>query len=116
MIPVIAPLGAGRNGETYNINGDTVAGAIAAALKADRLLLLTDVAGVKNAEGEVVTELSAAEVEAMTASGVIAGGMIPKTETALHAVGTACAPAPSSTGGCPTRCCWSSSPTTAPAR
>jgi acetylglutamate kinase len=51
MIPVIAPLGAGRNGETYNINGDTVAGAIAAALKADRLLLLTDVAGVKDAEG-----------------------------------------------------------------
>jgi acetylglutamate kinase len=86
MIPVIAPLGAGRNGETYNINGDTAAGAIAAALKADRLLLLTDVAGVKNAEGEVVTALTAAEVEEMTASGVIAGGMIPKTETALHAV------------------------------
>jgi acetylglutamate kinase len=68
MIPVIAPLGAGRNGETYNINGDTAAGAIAAALKADRLLLLTDVAGVKNAEGEVVTALTAAEVEDMTAS------------------------------------------------
>jgi acetylglutamate kinase len=86
MIPVVAPLGAGRNGETYNINGDTAAGAIAAALKADRLLLLTDVAGVKDASGQVVTALSAAEVEAMTASGVIAGGMIPKTETALHAV------------------------------
>jgi len=86
MIPVVAPLGAGRNGETYNINGDTAAGAIAAALKADRLLLLTDVAGVKDASGQVVTALSAAEVEAMTASGVIAGGMIPKTETALDAV------------------------------
>jgi acetylglutamate kinase len=86
MIPVVAPLGAGRNGETYNINGDTAAGAIAVALKADRLLLLTDVAGVKDASGQVVTALSAAEVEAMTASGVIAGGMIPKTETALHAV------------------------------
>ena len=86
MIPVVAPLGAGRNGETYNINGDTAAGAIAAALKADRLLLLTDVAGVKDASGVVVTALSVAEVEAMTASGVIAGGMIPKTETALHAV------------------------------
>ncbi len=86
MIPVIAPLGAGRNGETFNINGDTVAGAIAAALQADRLLLLTDVAGVKDANGEVVTALSAAEVEDMTAKGVIAGGMIPKTETALHAV------------------------------
>jgi acetylglutamate kinase len=86
MIPVVAPLGAGRGGETYNINGDTVAGALAGALKADRLLLLTDVAGVKDAKGEVVTALSAAEVEAMIESGVIAGGMIPKTETALHAV------------------------------
>ncbi|MDG4650226.1 acetylglutamate kinase [Roseibacterium sp. SDUM158017] len=86
MIPVVAPLGAGRNGETYNINGDTAAGALAAALKADRLLLLTDVAGVKDASGEVVTALTAAEVEEMTAQGVISGGMIPKTETALHAV------------------------------
>jgi acetylglutamate kinase len=86
MIPVIAPLGAGRNGETYNINGDTAAGAIAAALKADRLLLLTDVAGVKGASGEVLTALSAAEVEEMTRSGIISGGMIPKTETALFAV------------------------------
>ncbi|WP_071673063.1 acetylglutamate kinase [Nioella nitratireducens] len=86
MIPVIAPLGAGRAGETFNVNGDTAAGAIAAALKADRLLLLTDVAGVKNASGEVVTELTATEVEAMTAEGVIAGGMIPKTETAVKAV------------------------------
>jgi acetylglutamate kinase len=86
MIPVIAPLGAGRAGETYNVNGDTAAGAIAAALKADRLLLLTDVAGVKNAAGEVLTQLSATEVEQMTADGVIAGGMIPKTETAVNAV------------------------------
>lgn len=86
MIPVIAPLGAGRNGETYNINGDTAAGAIAAALKADRLLLLTDVSGVKNEEGNVVTELNAARIQEMTASGVIAGGMIPKTETALTAL------------------------------
>ncbi|NIZ14819.1 acetylglutamate kinase [Phaeobacter sp. HF9A] len=86
FIPVIAPIGAGIEGETFNINGDTAAGAVAAALKADRLLLLTDVAGVKNAEGKVVTELTAADVEAMTAEGVIAGGMIPKTETALNAV------------------------------
>lgn len=86
MIPVIAPLGAGREGETFNINGDTAAGAIASSLQADRLLLLTDVAGVKNAEGVVVTELKAKDVEDMTASGVIAGGMIPKTETALEAV------------------------------
>lgn len=86
MIPVIAPLGMGRNGETFNVNGDTAAGAIAAALRADRLLLLTNVAGVKNAAGELVTELRADEVEEMTRAGVISGGMIPKTETALKAV------------------------------
>ncbi|MFQ6549906.1 acetylglutamate kinase [Aestuariibius sp. 2305UL40-4] len=86
MIPVIAPIGAGESGETLNVNGDTAAGAIAAALGADRLLLLTDVAGVKNAEGELLTELTAAEIEALTADGVIAGGMIPKTETALMAI------------------------------
>lgn len=87
MIPVIAPLGAGRNGETFNVNGDTAAGAIAGALKADRLLLLTDVAGVKNADGNVVTELKAEQIRQMTRDGVIAGGMIPKTETALDAIG-----------------------------
>lgn len=86
MIPVIAPLGAGRNGETFNVNGDTAAGAIAGALKADRLLLLTDVSGVKNSEGEVVTELKAEQIRQMTRDGVIAGGMIPKTETALDAL------------------------------
>ncbi|MDA5093298.1 acetylglutamate kinase [Aliiroseovarius sp. KMU-50] len=85
-IPVIAPLGAGRNGETFNINGDTMAGAIAAALKADRLLLLTDIEGVKGADGEVLTELSADHIRELIAEGVIAGGMIPKTETALAAV------------------------------
>jgi acetylglutamate kinase len=86
IIPVIAPLGAGRDGETFNINGDTAAGAIAGALKADRLLLLTDVSGVKNADGEVVTELRAETIRQMTRDGVIAGGMIPKTETALQAI------------------------------
>ncbi|WP_415401710.1 acetylglutamate kinase [Tateyamaria sp. SN3-11] len=86
MIPVIAPLGAGRKGETFNINGDTAAGAIAGALKADRLLLLTDVSGVKDATGEVVTEITADQIRAMTADGTIAGGMIPKTETALDAI------------------------------
>lgn len=85
-IPVIAPLGTGQQGETFNINGDTAAGAIAGALKADRLLLLTDVAGVKNEAGEVVTELTAAQIRKMTRDGVIAGGMIPKTETALDAI------------------------------
>ncbi|MFV0334872.1 MAG: acetylglutamate kinase [Tropicimonas sp.] len=86
IIPVVAPLGTGRDGETFNINGDTVAGAIAGALKADRLLLLTDVEGVKDAEGTVITALSIASVEELTASGVIAGGMIPKTETAVAAI------------------------------
>ena len=86
MIPVIAPLGSGENGETYNINGDTAAGAIAAGLKADRLLLLTDVEGVKDADGEVITSLSLNQVAQLTKAGVITGGMVPKTETALKAV------------------------------
>lgn len=86
FIPVIAPLGCGLEGETFNVNGDTAAGAIAAGLKADRLLLLTDVEGVKDAEGDVITSLSAAQVEELTETGVIAGGMIPKTQTALNAV------------------------------
>ncbi len=86
FIPVIAPLGMGRAGETYNINGDTFAGAIAAALRADRLLLLTDVAGVKDDSGAVVTQLTPDTVRKLTDDGVIAGGMIPKTETALAAI------------------------------
>lgn len=86
MIPVIAPLGAGRDGETFNVNGDTAAGAVAAALNADRLLLLTDVPGVKNAAGEVLTELKASQIRDMTQDGTIAGGMVPKTETALAAI------------------------------
>jgi acetylglutamate kinase len=86
LIPVVAPIGAGRGGETFNVNGDTAAGAIAAALKADRLLLLTDVAGVKGADGTILTQLSAAEVRELTARGVISGGMIPKTQTALDAI------------------------------
>ncbi|MFP4570327.1 acetylglutamate kinase [Rhodosalinus sp.] len=86
IVPVIAPIGMGRAGETFNVNGDTAAGAIAAALRADRLLLLTDVAGVKNAAGDVQEELSAETIREMTEAGVIAGGMIPKTETALAAI------------------------------
>lgn len=87
IIPVIAPVATGRNeNETFNVNGDTAAGAIAGALQADRLLLLTDVAGVKNAAGEVMTQISPDEVRQMTRDGVISGGMIPKTETALMAL------------------------------
>ncbi len=85
-IPVIAPIGGGSDGETYNINGDTAAGAIAAALRADRLLLLTDVAGVKGPDGAVLTELNAAQIRDLIASGTIGGGMIPKTQTALEAL------------------------------
>jgi acetylglutamate kinase len=86
FIPVVAPIGTGRHGETFNVNGDTAAGAIAAAMRADRLLLLTDVAGVKDADGALLTALTAADVRELTASGVISGGMIPKTQTALDAL------------------------------
>jgi acetylglutamate kinase len=86
MIPVIAPIGSGDNGETFNINGDTVAGYIAAALQADRLLLLTDVSGVTNSDDQVLTELTPQDVRDLTASKTINSGMIPKTETALKAI------------------------------
>jgi acetylglutamate kinase len=85
-IPVIAPIGAGRNGETFNVNGDTAAGAIAASLAADRLLLLTDVEGVKDRDGQVLTEITPPQIRSLTADGTISGGMIPKTETALAAI------------------------------
>lgn len=85
-IPVIAPLGMGRDGETFNLNGDTAAGAIAGALKADRLLLLTDVEGVKDKSGKVLTEIDPKIIPDLIADGTIAGGMIPKTETALAAM------------------------------
>lgn len=87
IIPVVAPVATGMaENETFNVNGDTAAGAIAGALKADRLLLLTDVAGVKDATGAVVTQLHPDQVREMTEKGIIAGGMIPKTETALAAI------------------------------
>ncbi|MEO1329538.1 MAG: acetylglutamate kinase [Pseudomonadota bacterium] len=86
FIPVVAPVGVGRKGETFNINGDTAAGAIAGAMQAERLLLLTDVEGVKDADGNVLTDLRRDEVLDLVAKGVIKGGMIPKTETALDAI------------------------------
>ena len=85
FIPVVAPIGTGRHGETFNVNGDTAAGAIAGAMKADRLLLLTDVAGVKGGDG-AAQRMTAADVRALTEAGVISGGMIPKTATALEAL------------------------------
>lgn len=86
LIPVISPIGIGLNGETYNINADTVAGAVAGALKADRLLLLTDVPGVKDKEGNLISRMTRAEAEARIKDGTITGGMIPKVETCLDAV------------------------------
>lgn len=86
IIPVIAPVGVGAEGETYNINADTVAGAVAAAVKATRLLLLTDVAGVLDADKRLIPDLTAATARQLIAEGVISGGMIPKIETCLEAV------------------------------
>lgn len=86
LIPVIAPIGVGRKGETYNINADTVAGAIAGAMAAIRLLLLTDVEGVLDREGRLIPRMTIAEARDLIANGTISGGMIPKVETAVDAV------------------------------
>ena len=86
IIPVVAPIGLGENGETFNINADTAAGAIAGALKAARLLMLTDVAGVLDKKGEIVTDITARQARTMIKNGTISGGMIPKIETCLDAV------------------------------
>ncbi len=86
LIPVIAPVGTGEDGQTYNINADTAAGAIAGALNANRLLMLTDVAGVLDTEKNLIADLSLAEIPGLIASGVISGGMIPKVETCIEAV------------------------------
>ena len=86
MIPVIAPIGVGAGGETYNINADTVAGAVAASIGATRLLLLTDVAGVMDKDGNLLTDLVSAQVRELMAGGTITGGMIPKLETCLGAL------------------------------
>jgi len=86
LIPVVAPIGVGRKGETYNINADTVAGAVAGAMAAVRLLLLTDVEGVLDREGKLIPRLSVAEARALIADGTISGGMLPKIETACEAV------------------------------
>lgn len=86
IIPVIAPVGIGADGETYNINADTVAGAVAAAVGAARFLLLTDVAGVLDAEKRLISELTAGDARRLIADGTISGGMIPKVETCLDAI------------------------------
>ena len=85
-IPVVAPIGVSEDGQTYNINADTVAGALAGALNAKRMLLLTDVAGVLDAKGELIRQMTVKEARAAIADGVATGGMIPKLETAIAAV------------------------------
>lgn len=85
-IPVIAPIGVSEEGQTYNINADTVAGAMAGALEAKRMLLLTDVAGVLDKDGQLIRQLTVAEAKAAIETGVATGGMIPKLETAIAAV------------------------------
>lgn len=85
-IPVIAPIGVSEEGQTYNINADTVAGAMAGALEAKRMLLLTDVAGVLDKNGELIRQLTVAEAKDAITTGVATGGMIPKLETAIAAV------------------------------
>ena len=86
ITPVIAPIGSGPNGETFNINADTAAGAIAQALGAKRLIMLTDVSGVLDKNGKLILEMSADEARTAMADGTISGGMIPKVETCLDAV------------------------------
>ena len=86
LIPVIAPIGVGPDGETLNINADTFAASLAAALKAKRLLLLTDVEGVLDKDGNLVKSLTTAEAEALIADGTISGGMIPKIEGCLDVI------------------------------
>ena len=86
MIPVVAPLGLGADGQTYNINADTAAGSIASALNASRLLMLTDVDGVLDDNGKLIPRLSIAQARQLILNGVIKGGMIPKVETCIQAV------------------------------
>jgi len=86
MIPVIAPTGLGGDGKTYNINADTAAGAVAGAMGATRLLMLTDVAGVKDKDGNLISQLTISEARAVIPDGTVSGGMIPKLETCIDAV------------------------------
>ena len=86
VIPVIAPIGVGGDGQTYNINADTAAGAVATALHAEKLIMLTDVEGVLDGDGNLLPRFSAEEARALMTTGVITGGMIPKLETCLSAI------------------------------
>ncbi len=85
-VPVVAPIGVADDGQTYNVNADTVAGALAGALDAKRMLLLTDVEGVKGKDGQIIRQMTLAEAESLIADGTATGGMIPKLQTAMAAV------------------------------
>ena len=86
MIPVVAPVGLGLDGQTYNINADTAAGAVASAMAATRLLMLTDVAGVKDKQGNLISHLTVSSARQLITDGTVQGGMIPKVETCIDAV------------------------------
>ena len=86
LIPVVAPIGSGEDGKTYNINADTAAGAISAALNAKRMLMLTDVTGVQDKDGNLIPSLTISQAEALILDGTVSGGMIPKVETCIEAV------------------------------
>ena len=86
LIPVVAPIGSGEDGKTYNINADTAAGAISAALNAKRMLMLTDVRGVQDKDGNLIPSLTISQAEALILDGTVSGGMIPKVETCIEAV------------------------------
>lgn len=86
LIPVVAPVGSGEDGKTYNINADTAAGAISAALNAKRMLMLTDVRGVQDKDGNLISSLTISQAEALILDGTVSGGMIPKVETCIEAV------------------------------
>ncbi len=116
FIPVIAPIGVGAEGESYNINADTVAGKLAEHLGAEKLMLLTNTAGILDKAGNTLTGLAPEDVDALIADGTIHGGMLPKVRCALDAVRMVFAAHTSSTDGSDMRCCSKCSPTPVSAR
>ncbi len=116
MIPVIAPIGVGKKGETFNINADSAAGAIASALSAAKLIMLTDVAGVLDRDKKLVQVLTPRDVLVLRGQGVITGGMIPKIETCWTPSAMASDQQPFWMAASPTWCCWKPSPSMASAQ
>ena len=110
---MVAPIGVGPDGRSYNINADLVAGKLAEVLKAEKLVLLTNTPGVLDKQGKLLTGLTPKEVDALFADGTIHGGMLPKILRPWMQRAVACAACTSSTGGSSMRCCWRCSPTRA---